>query len=169
MSPAHTNLEPAQQIDLMTYIICGQRHPLLHKEHSHSLCTKLSMRRPQDDRQSTQERTLRGGRLCRYFLFHSVCLTVVSPSFSLARRVGVVDMHWCLLCLHGFTMRSPGSWLGGSWVSACDSFALAPIGPSGDVFDFLLVVSNGWPARYLAHKLSANCRMVGQHRRMVST
>ena len=35
----------------------------------------------------------------------------------------------------------------------CDFFALAPIGPSGVVCVSFLVVFNGWPARYLAHKL----------------
>ena len=37
-------------------------------------------------------------------------------------------MHWCLLCRHGFVMRSPGSWLGGSRVSALRLFCLAPFG-----------------------------------------
>ena len=31
-------------------------------------------------------------------------------------------MHWCLSCRHGFVMRSPGSWLGGSRVSALRLF-----------------------------------------------
>ena len=37
-------------------------------------------------------------------------------------------MHRCLSCRHGFVMRSPGSWLGGSRVSAPRPFCLAPPG-----------------------------------------
>ena len=43
-------------------------------------------------------------------------------------------MHWCLSCLHGLALRSPGSWLGGSRVSALRLFCLAPLGSSDDVF-----------------------------------
>ena len=38
-------------------------------------------------------------------------------------------MHRCMSCRHGFVMRSPGSWLGGSRVSAPRLFCLlAPLG-----------------------------------------
>ena len=37
-------------------------------------------------------------------------------------------MHRCLSCRNGFVMRSPGSWLGGSRVSALRLFCLAPLG-----------------------------------------
>ena len=49
-------------------------------------------------------------------------------SFHTARHIEAIDVHWCLLCRHGFVMRSPGSWLGGSRVSALRLFCLAPPG-----------------------------------------
>ena len=49
-------------------------------------------------------------------------------SFHTARHIEAFDMHWCLLCRYGFVMRSPGSWLGGSRVSALRLFCLAPLG-----------------------------------------
>ena len=49
-------------------------------------------------------------------------------SFHTARHIEAFDVHWCLLCRHGFVMRSPGSWLGGSRVSALRLFWLAPLG-----------------------------------------
>ena len=65
--------------------------------------------------------------------FHSVCLTSVSPLFHhlvfhTARHIEAIDVHRCLSCRHGFVMRSPGSWLGGSRVSAPRLFCLAPPG-----------------------------------------
>ena len=51
-------------------------------------------------------------------LFHSVCLTVVSHAW----HIDAVDVRWCLSCLHGLALRSLGSWLGGSWVSALRLF-----------------------------------------------
>ena len=67
------------------------------------------------------------------FSFHSVCLTFVSLSvhphiFSHSSAYRGDRCAWCLLCQHGFVMRSPGSWLGGSWVSALRLFCLAPPG-----------------------------------------
>ena len=72
--------------------------------------------------------------------FHPVCLTFVSPSFSHARHIDMIDVHRCLSCLHGLALRSPGSWLGGSRVSALRLFCLAPVGPSGDVFGCFLLL-----------------------------
>ena len=65
--------------------------------------------------------------------FHSVYLTSVSPLFHhlvfhTARHIEAIDVHQCLSCRHGFVMRSPGSWLGGSRVSAPRLFCLAPPG-----------------------------------------
>ena len=65
--------------------------------------------------------------------FHSVCLTSVSPLFHhlvfhTARHIEAIDVHWCLSCRHGFVMRSPGSRLGGSRISAPRLFCLAPPG-----------------------------------------
>ena len=34
------------------------------------------------------------------------------PSFSHAWHIDVVDVRWCLSCLHGLALRSLGSWLG---------------------------------------------------------
>ena len=85
-----------------------------------------------DDRQSTHERTLRGGRTLR--LFHSyVSLSFYcrfTLIFSHARHIETIDVRWCLSCLHGLALRSPGSWLGGSRVSALRLFCLAPVGSS---------------------------------------
>ena len=65
--------------------------------------------------------------------FHSVYLTSVSSLFHhlvfhTARHLEAIDVHRCLSCRHGFVMRSPGSWLGGSRVSAPRLFCLAPPG-----------------------------------------
>ena len=49
-------------------------------------------------------------------------------SFHTARHIEAIDVHWCLLCRHGFVMRSPGFWLGGSRVSALRLFCLVPPG-----------------------------------------
>ena len=77
--------------------------------------------------------TPRACRCCCCILF----TLYVSPSFHFqftlisfhtARHIEAIDAHWCLLCRHGFVMRSPGSWLGGSWVSALRLFCLAPPG-----------------------------------------
>ena len=88
--------------------------------------------------------------------FHSVCLTSVSLSFHphifhTAWHIEAIDVHWCLLCRHGFVMRSPGSWLGGSRVSALRLFCLAPLGHHV-MFGFELLLQ-GWPAQDGAHKL----------------
>ena len=48
--------------------------------------------------------------------------------FHTARHIEAIDMHRCLSCRNGFVMRSPGSWLGGSRVSALRLFCLAPLG-----------------------------------------
>ena len=108
------------------------------------------------DRQRTRERTLRGVRCCCYFIltlyvslpFH---FSFTTSFFHSARHIEAIDMHRCLLCLHGFVMRSPGSWLGGSRVSALRPFCLAPFGHLVNVgFELLL---QRWPAQDGAHKL----------------
>ena len=66
-----------------------------------------------DDRQSTHERTLRGGRL--RFLVHSVCLTTVSLSFHphLFHTPGISMRSMCIGACHACTashcdLRDPG-------------------------------------------------------------
>ena len=60
-------------------------------------------------------------------LIYSCGRPVVShPSFSHAWHIDVVDVHWCLSCLHGLALRSLGSWLGDPGFRLCDFFALAP-------------------------------------------
>ena len=70
---------------------------------------------------------------------------VVIPAQVLESSVpwSVLDLHtvaWCLSCLHGLALRSQGSWLGGSRVSALRIFCLAPVGPSSDFDDFVLLL-----------------------------
>ena len=96
-----------------------------------------------DDRQSTHERTLRGGRTYRFFFtlyvsqsFHCRFTLI----FSHARHIDAIDVHWCLSCLHGLALRSPGSWRGGSRVSALRLSCLAPVGPSGDLDGLVLLL-----------------------------
>ena len=88
-----------------------------------------------DDRQSTHERTLRGGRFVTSFLTRYVSLSF-HPPFSLARQ-----STWsiCIGACHACTasqcdLRDPG-W-GDPGFRHCDFFALAPIGPSGVVLGF---------------------------------
>ena len=59
--------------------------------------------------------------------------------FSHARHIDTIDVHWCLSYLHGLALRSPGSWLGGSRVSASRFLCLAPWGSSCDIDGFSLV------------------------------
>ena len=73
--------------------------------------------------------------------FHSVCLTVVSPPHFHSRGISTWSM--CIgakSCLHGFTVRSPGSWLGGSRVSALCFFCFGTLRPIPVMFCLLLLI-----------------------------
>ena len=77
-----------------------------------------------------------GGRCCFHLLTLYVSLSFhwrFTLIFSHAWHIDTVDVHWCSSCLHGLALRSPGSWLGGSRVSASRLFCLAPRGSSRDV------------------------------------
>ena len=84
-----------------------------------------------------------GGRCC--FLVFTLCVSVsfhgrFTLIFSHARHIDAIDVHWCSSCLHGLALRSPGSWLGGSRVSALRFFCLAPFGSSCDFDGFVLLL-----------------------------
>ena len=74
--------------------------------------------------------------------------------FSHVRHIDAIDVHWCLSCLHGLALRSPGSWLGGSRVSALRLFfawhlSVHPVMLMALSFCYF----DGWPAQDGAHKL----------------
>ena len=70
----------------------------------------------------------------------SLLTPYVSPTFHslVFTRPDVIDVYWCKSCLHGLTMRSPGSWLGGSRVSALRLFCFSTTRP------ILVILVGSW-------------------------
>ena len=136
--PAHTN-ESAQQIDQCCTSSTVNDIPYYTSAQPSPFTRNSQCKEHQDDCQSTHERTLRGGRLLCDFLF----TRYVSPSFHpLFHSPGISTWSMCIGACHACTasqcdLRDPG------WEDPgfrhCDFFALAPNGPSGDVFGFVLV------------------------------
>ena len=89
----------------------------------------------QDDRQSTHERTLRGGRLCRDFLF-SLGMSHLRFTLFFTRPACRRGRSALVLVMPARPHNAISGILAGGdpGFRHCDFFALAPIGPSGDVF-----------------------------------
>ena len=120
----------------------------------------------QDDaRQSTSERNLRGADMFHLRFTLGLFHTLFIIWFAYHGRVPAAGLHpnslrcfnsreWrCLLCPVGFSLWSPGSWLGGSWVSAtltCLVFLHLLRALAGDVLGSCLLFAR---SNSSAHKL----------------